>query len=69
MEEKEHEEEKIKKPRKKANEAHSIEQKTLLVKNISDKTIYLESGRLKPSEEGVVTPSEMSNFANLFEVQ
>jgi len=43
--------------------------KALLVKNISDKTIYLESGKLSPGESLVATQAELSSFANLFEVQ
>jgi hypothetical protein len=47
---------------------NSNAKKALLVKNISDKTLHLESGKLIPGDEGVVTQAELSNFANLFEV-
>ncbi len=56
------EEEKV----KKSNRTNA--KKALLVKNISEKTIHLESGKLSPSDEGIVTQAELSNFANLFEV-
>jgi len=56
------EEEKV----KKSNRSNA--KKALLVKNISDKTLHLESGKLIPGDEGAVTQAELSNFANLFEV-
>ena len=58
----------VKKTRKKTNETNPVEQKALLVKNISDKVIYLESGKLMPGASLVATPAEYSSFANLFEV-